>query len=214
MSHHHADQQTLTAGADPEDATAGVVMIHGRGATARSILSLAGEFDADGVAYLAPQAAGRTWYPNSFMADIESNEPQLTSALRRVGETVETLTDAGVPAERVVLVGFSQGACLASEFVARNARRYGGLAALSGGVIGPEGTPRDYDGDLDGTPAFVGCSDSDPHIPLDRVHETTAVLEELGADVTERIYPDMPHTINADEQEFVADMVAAVAETP
>ncbi|MFB6121309.1 MAG: alpha/beta hydrolase [Halobacteriaceae archaeon] len=214
MSHHHADQQTLHAGADPEDAAAGAVLVHGRGASARSILGLTNEFDAEGVAYLAPQAANRTWYPNSFTSSIESNEPQLSSALRRVGETIDTLTEAGIPRERILLVGFSQGACLASEYVARNAERYGGLAALSGGLIGPEGTPRNYDGDLDDTPAFVGCSDSDPHIPLERVHETTEVLEELGADVTERIYPDMPHTVNEDEQEFVAEMVAGVADVP
>jgi predicted esterase len=212
MAGPHAGQSVATAGPAPEDAAAGVVLVHGRGARARGMLQFAAEFGVEDVAYLAPQAANRTWYPQSFMADVESNEPHLTSALATVGGAVETLTGAGIPGDRVALVGFSQGACLASEFVARNARRYGGLAALSGGLVGPEGTPRDYDGDLDGTPVFVGCSDRDPHIPVERVHETAAVFDDLGGDVTERIYEGMGHTINDDEREFVAAMVASLAE--
>ncbi|WP_226012983.1 alpha/beta hydrolase [Halomicrobium salinisoli] len=204
----HAGQPVRTAGADLDDADAAVVAVHGRGARAESVLSLSGEFDVDGVAYLGPQAARNTWYPNRFVAPIEDNEPHLSSALSFVDETVQRAVEAGISRERIVLLGFSQGACLASEYVARNPRRWGGLAAFSGGLIGPPGTEFEYDGDLDGTSAFVGCSDSDPHIPEERVHETTEALEALGADVTERLYPGMGHTINQDETEFVAGMLA------
>jgi len=207
----HADQPTPTAGAPLDEADAAVVMFHGRGATAQSVLSFAGEFDHDGVAYVAPQAARNTWYPQSFMAPMEQNEPWLSAALDRADQAVADVEDAGIPAEKIVLLGFSQGACLASETVARNARRYGGLVALSGGLIGPEGTPRDYEGSLDGTPVFIGCSDQDPHIPLERVHETADVLAELGGDVDERIYEGMGHTVNEDElaavDELIGDLV-------
>lgn len=211
MAGPHQDQPLVTAGADPEDAAAGVVMVHGRGASARSILGMAGEFGVEDVAYVAPQARRGTWYPNSFMAPMDSNEPGLSSGLQAVADSIGTLNDAGIPTERVLLLGFSQGACLSSEYVARNARRYGGLAAFSGGVIGPEGTPRDYEGSLDGTPVFLGCSDRDPHIPLERVHETADVFEDLEGDVTERIYEGMGHTVNEDEIEFVADLLGDLA---
>ncbi|WP_115863581.1 alpha/beta hydrolase [Halorussus litoreus] len=225
----HEGQPVGTAGAELADADAAVLLVHGRGATAESMLEMVGEFATDGVTYLAPQAKGRTWYPNSFLEEIDSNEPSLSSALALVGDTLDRITDAGVPTEKVALVGFSQGACLSSEFVARNAERYGGLAALSGGLIGPEGTPRDYDGDLGGertdgsrsssaqwsdggTPVFLGCSDVDPHIPVERVHETRDVLADLGADVTERIYEGMGHGVNEEELEYVADLVAGLTD--
>ena len=214
MSGSHQDQPRETAGAPLAEATAAVVLVHGRGATARSILGMVDEFDTRGVAYLAPQAARNTWYPNSFLAPTESNEPWLSSALSTLSDLVAEANDAGVSTDCLALVGFSQGACLASEFVARNAARYGGLAALSGGLIGPPETPRDYDGSLDGTPAFVGCSDVDPHIPLERVHETTAVLERLDADVTERIYEGMGHGVNDDELDHVSGMVDALVGRP
>lgn len=216
----HGDQPVATAGATLEDANAVVVLVHGRGATAESILGMAsefehedvtGEFDRDDVAYLAPQARGQTWYPNSFLAPIVSNEPGLSSGLGVLGDLVDRSARNGVPAERILFVGFSQGACLASEFVARNARRYGGLAVLSGGLIGPEGTEFDYEGSLDGTPVFLGCSDSDPHIPVERVHETRDVLADLGGDVEERIYEGMGHGINEDELDFVRGMVDRVS---
>ncbi|QLG27664.1 dienelactone hydrolase family protein [Halorarum halophilum] len=194
----HADQQVVTAGADLADARAAVVMVHGRGATARSILGMASEFGTDHVAYLAPQAANHTWYPHSFLEETEKNQPHLDSALEFLGETVKRAADA-VGHDRVALLGFSQGACLSSEWVARNARRYGGVVAFSGGLVGPEGTPREYEGDLDGTPAFLGCSDVDPHIPLERVHETRDVFEDLGAEVDERIYEGMGHGVNEEE---------------
>ena len=208
----HADQPVRTAGADPEDARAGVVLCHGRGARAASMLDIARQVDVDGVAYLAPQAARGTWYPNSFMAPTESNEPHLTSALATVGRTVERLTDAGVPAERVAVGGFSQGACLATEYAARNATLYGGIVALSGGLIGPDGTDFDYEGSLSGTPAFLGCSDVDPHIPVERVHETAEALAALGGDVSTEIYEGMGHTVNPDELAHVRDLVAGMAD--
>jgi predicted esterase len=182
-----------------DQAQAALILLHGRGATASSILLLAEEIYHPAYAYVAPQAANNTWYPFTFLAPMQQNEPWLSSALARVGEVVASVEAAGIPAERIVLAGFSQGACLASEFLARNARRYGGLIAFSGGLIGPPGTSRAYTGSLDGTPVFLGCSDVDAHIPKERVEETADVLERLGAQVTMRLYPGMGHTINGDE---------------
>lgn len=207
----HADQQPLTMGAPLSEADAAVIALHGRGATARSVLQVVAQLDVDGVAGVAPQASRNTWYPTGFMEPMEQNEPWLSAALSVVGDLVSSVEDESIPAERIVLLGFSQGACLASEFVARNARRYGGLVAFSGGLIGPPGTPRDYDGSLDGTPIFLGCSDSDPHIPADRVHESAEVFESLGADVTKRLYPGMGHTINEDELEEARSIVESAA---
>src|SRR5688572_3649220 len=186
----HQDQPVLAAGKPLAEAKAAMILIHGRGATAESILTLAQEFGHPEFVYVAAQAAGNTWYPNSFLAPIESNEPWLTSALAKVAELVAQIEAAGIPAEKIILGGFSQGACLTSEFTARNARRYGGVAVLSGGVIGPPGTPRNYSGSLEGTPVFLGCSDVDFHIPVERVHETATVLKALGGQVTEQIYPN------------------------
>ncbi|WP_435075159.1 alpha/beta hydrolase [Halorubrum sp. HHNYT27] len=220
----HGDEALVTAGTPLEEATAAVVLVHGRGATARSIVGLGEEVAGDGdVALLAPQAAVNTWYPNSFLAPVADNEPGRSSGLRAVGRAVEAATDAGIPTERIVVAGFSQGACLASEFVARNPTRYGGLAVLSGGLIGDSIDVDDYvshaaaavDGDageaLDDTPAFLGCSDVDPHIPEERVHETSAVLEALGADVDKRIYEGMGHGINEEETAAVAALVASLS---
>ena len=208
----HAGQPIETAGTALEDATVAVVLVHGRGATARSILQFAGQLPTEGVAYLAPQAARNTWYPQSFLAPVEANEPGRSSGLAIVDRAVERAESAGNPIERVVILGFSQGACLASEYVARNPRRYGGLVALSGGLIGESIDRDEYAGDLAGTPAFLGCSDVDPHIPVERVHETAAVLEGLGADVTTRIYEGMGHGVNEDEiawvRAFLQELVA------
>jgi len=207
----HENSPVETTGTPLDEAEGAVVLLHGRGATPRSVLDLAGEIDVDGVAYLAPAATRNTWYPRSFMEPLDANEPYLSSALDLVDDLVGHAADA-VGRERVVVGGFSQGACLGSEYVARNAEttRYGGLVALSGGLIGPEGTPREYDGSLDDTPVFVGCSDVDPHIPLERVEETTATLRELDADVTERIYEGMAHTVNRDEIDHVRSLVRGV----
>ena len=207
----HAGQPVVTAGRPLAEAAGAVVLVHGRGATAESILTLAPEIGRPDLAYLAPQAAGLTWYPYSFLAPFEMNEPGLSSGLSVLAGLVERIEAAGVPAERTLLLGFSQGACLTLEHAARNARRYGGVAGLSGGLIGPPGTPRDYPGSLADTPVFLGCSDRDPHIPEERVHETARVLGALGAEVTERIYPGLGHTVNEDELEHVRAMVAAMA---
>jgi predicted esterase len=180
-------------------ADAAMLLIHGRGASAYDIMELGYLLGGEQFALLAPQAANNTWYPFSFLAPLANNEPYLSSALQTVSDLVTRIEAAGIPASKIILAGFSQGACLASEFAARNARRYGGLLLFSGGLIGPPGTPRDYPGSLEGTPAFIGCSDVDFHIPLDRVHETTEALTKLGAQVNEKIYPGMPHTIIQDE---------------
>ena len=195
----HGNQPVLHRGPQPTDARLTAILVHGRGASAEDILALAQEFAARDVAYLAPQAAGHSWYPYSFLQAIAKNEPGITSGLTKIATIIASLEQQGVAADRVVLLGFSQGACLALEFAARYARRYGGIVGLSGGVIGPPGTPRDYAGTLEGTPAFLGCSDIDPHIPVARVHETAEVLTRLGAAVDERIYPGMGHLVNADE---------------
>jgi len=185
-----------------------MILVHGRGGTAEDILRLAGQLGRDDFCYLAPQAAGRSWYPFRFLAPLEENEPYLSSALRVLDDLFERLTAAGIPTERVFLLGFSQGACLTLEWVARNARRYGGAAGLSGGLIGPPGRDFAYEGSLAGTEVFLGCSDIDPHIALGRVEETASVLAELGASVTKRIYPGMGHTINADEIDHVRAMMS------
>lgn len=207
----HGGQPILVTGAPLAEAEAAVVMVHGRGATAESILALANELPVAGVAFVAPQAATSTWYPYSFLEPIERNEPWLSSALAAVGDVVGQVEAGGVPAERVVLLGFSQGACLASEYVARNARRYGGLVVFSGGLIGPPGTSRDYPGSLDGTPVFIGGSDIDAHIPLARMEESAQALEGLGGVVDLRVYPGMGHTINTDEIAAARAIVAAAA---
>jgi len=204
----HAAQEVLAAGPPPPDARLTVVLVHGRGASAEDILGLAREFKTADVAYLAPQAAGSTWYPYSFLTPTERNEPYLSSALRRLASLVEQLSSQGVSQERIALAGFSQGACLVLEFAARHPRRYAALIGLSGGLIGPPGTPREYSGTFTGTPVFLGCSDVDPHIPLERVHETAEVFRRMEAQVDERIYPRMEHTVNLDEIEAVRRLLS------
>jgi predicted esterase len=188
-----------------------MVMLHGRGARAESILSVGAALDATGFAYLAPQAAGNSWWPLSFLAPIASNEPGISSAMAAVEDVLRQTAAAGIPPERTLLVGFSQGACLATEFAARHARRYGGVAALSGGLIGPDGTPRDYAGSLEGTPVFLGCSDVDAHIPAERVRHSAEVMRRLGGEVTMRLYPGMGHQINEDEIAAVRTMLESAA---
>ena len=212
MTGPHQDQPLVTAGAPLDAAEAALVLVHGRGATAQSIVQMADEFHQHGVTYFAPQAARNTWYPNAFTAPVESNEPGRSSGLQAIDNAVTEANDAGIPTERVMILGFSQGACLASEYVARNPRRYGGLAVLSGGLIGESVDQDDYDGDLDGTPVFLGCSDVDPHIPEERVHESAEIFEQLNGDVTKRLYEGMGHGINQDEIDHVSGMVASLVE--
>ena len=205
----HKAMPVLRAGEPLAKARAAMILLHGRGASAEDIMTVGAELNQPGFAYLAPQAAGNAWYPNPFTAPLESNEPYLSSAI----ETIETLmaqVEETIPAERVILLGFSQGACLTLEFAARHARRYGGVVALSGGLIGPDGTSRDYPGAFDGTPAFLGCSDVDPHIRKDRVAEAGEVFERMGAQVTVGLYPGMGHTVNQDEIDAVREIVEAV----
>lgn len=200
----------LEAGDALATARAAMILVHGRGASAADIMTLGAELMHPGVAYLAPQAAGNVWYPNPFTAPMESNEPYLSSALEVLAALLATV-EKSVPANRVILLGFSQGACLTLEFAARHARRYGGVVGLSGGLIGPDGTPRDYPGSFDGTPAFLGCSDVDPHIRKDRVLEAAEVYRRMGANVTANLYPGLGHTVNADEIEIARGIVAAAA---
>lgn len=195
----HAGQPVLRAGVPLADARLAVIMAHGRGAAADDMIALAGALRVEDVAFLAPQAAGYAWYPYPFMSPIDANEPWLTSALNTIGSLVAEAAGAGLGADRVVLMGFSQGACLSLEFAARHARRYAAVAGLSGGLIGPPGTPREYPGSFDGAPVFLGCSDIDAHIPLARVQESADVFRRMGAAVDERIYRGMGHTVNPDE---------------
>jgi predicted esterase len=195
----HANLPALRAGPAPEQARGTIVMIHGRGAPAESILALYPDLAVEGLAALAPQAAGHTWYPYSFLSPIPQNQPYLDSALRAVDAIISDLLRRGVPSDKIALLGFSQGACLTTEYVARHPRRYGAVMALTGGLIGPPGTPRDYTGSLGGTPVFLGTSDPDPHIPFERVLETEAVLTRMGAKVEVRRYEGMGHTINDEE---------------
>jgi predicted esterase len=207
----HHDAQIYTAGKPLGQAQHAMIMLHGRGSTAENILSLASEFQRPNWTYLAPQAANNTWYPYPFLAPINNNEPYLSSALQLVQTLLLRLAELGILPLNTVILGFSQGACLATEFAARSAQRYGGIVGLSGGVIGPPGTPRDYPGEFVGTPVFLGCSDIDAHIPLERVRETTAVFQAMGADVVERIYPGMGHTINHDELAQITGLLDRVA---
>ena len=205
----HADQSVVSEGPAPTAARLTMVLVHGRGAAAANILTVARELQLDDVAFVAPQAANNTWYPNSFLAPIAQNEPGISSAFGVLSRLVESLGEQGVDPSRIAFLGFSQGACLSLEYVARHARRYAGMFALSGGLIGPPGTLRDYTGSFDGTPVFLGCSDVDPHIPLERVHESADVFRRLGAAVDERIYAGMGHIVNADEIAAIRQVLTA-----
>jgi predicted esterase len=207
-------QPVLTAGPVPEKAMATLILIHGRGGSAHDILSLYDELRIDGLAAVAPQAAGNSWYPQSFLAPLEANQPFLDSALNNVESIVNDLISRGVSAERIALLGFSQGACLASEYVARHPRRYGAVMALTGGLIGPPGTARNYPGTFDGAPVFLGSSDPDPHVPFARVRETETVLTHMGAKVELRRYPGMPHTISGDELNACRALLRALVSRP
>lgn len=207
----HQGQPVLAAGRELDEAKGVMVMIHGRGATADGILTLADELSAEGFAYRAPQATASNWYPFRFIEPIEKNEPYLSSALQAVDDLMARLGENGFPPEKVILLGFSQGACLALEYAARNPRRYGGVIGLSGGVIGPMGMQFNYEGAMEGTPVLLGCSDTDAHIPVQRVHETAAAFDGLGANVDKRIYPGMGHTVNQDEITAIDAMMNALA---
>ncbi|MCU0427312.1 MAG: dienelactone hydrolase family protein [Candidatus Kapabacteria bacterium] len=211
--HRHSADALQSKGAALAEANAVIFFLHGRGGTSEDILTLRQFFTptqpAYNLAYLAPQATDHTWYPYSFMAPMESNEPGLSSALDVIKTLSESALQHGIPSEKQYFVGFSQGACLMLEYAARNAKRYGGIYAFSGGVIGPEGTPRDYAGNFAGTPVFMGCSDRDPHIPKARFLETVELFSEMGAAVAAQLYPNMPHTIIQDEITQAQELFAA-----
>jgi predicted esterase len=208
----HQGQPVRTMGVPLERARAAMIMVHGRGATAESILTLARALDIEGFAFLAPQASGNTWYPFSFLSPVERNEPGISSGLQAIDDLVVTVGEAGIPAERTMLLGFSQGACLTLEYAARHARHYGGIAGLSGGLIGPDGIARDYPGTFDNAPVYLGCSDVDGHIPVTRLRETDEVLSRMGANVRLQLFPGMGHLVDEEEIEAVrALMREAVA---
>jgi predicted esterase len=219
-----AIESTIITGAPLSQARAAMILLHGRGADAASILQLTSWLDTDGFALLAPratapqatapqatapqatapqatapQAPGRAWYPERFLAPLERNEPWLTLALDKVQAEFDRLSKAGIPPSQTILLGFSQGACLALEYAARHARRYGAVVGLSGGLIGPDDLLRSDKGSLAGTPVFLGCSDVDFHIPRHRVEHAALHLASLGAEVDLQLYPGMDHTVNEDE---------------
>lgn len=205
----HDPNAYITAGKPLEEAGKVMIMIHGRGSSARDILSLSQYIDADDFAFVAPEATGNTWYPYSFLRPTDENEPYLSSALAVLsGLRARLQSDHNVNPSQLYWLGFSQGACLLSEYIAQNAMRYGGVFTLSGGLIGPDGTARNYGGDFDGTPVFLGCSDRDSHVPKERVLETERVLRGMNAAVTTRLYPNFPHTINEDELKIVNLLIA------
>lgn len=195
----HQQQEIITAGTEPENAKLAMILIHGRGATPQSMLPLAREFDRDDIHFRALQAKRHTWYPRSFLAPREMNQPGISSGLQAIHDQINELNEAGISTDTIVLLGFSQGACLATEFAARHPQRYGGVIGLSGGLIGETVDSANYSGSLQQTPVFLGCSDRDPHIPQERVDLTKNVFQQLEADVTKKIYEGMGHTVNQDE---------------
>lgn len=211
MTQLHQGQPVLATGVPLTEARLAMIMLHGRGATAESILSLAQEFTVKDTAYLAPRAVNNTWYPYRFLSPIERNEPWLSSALQVIDDLIAQINAAGLSTAFIRLLGFSQGACLALDYAARHAQRFGGVFGLSGGLIGSEIEPQRYAGSFAGTPIFLGCSDIDPHIPLDRVQASAQLLTALGGDVTTRIYAGMDHIINQDEIDFVGRQLLGAA---
>ena len=206
----HAGQPVEIIGRPLGEGRAAMVMIHGRDAKPANILDLAARLDHPDFTYVAPAAANGTWYPYSFMAEKDKNEPGLSSGIAVIEGVVDDVVKSGVSKDRIIVLGFSQGACLAAEYAVRHADRFAGVIAFSGGLIGPPGTTWPYGGSFDGTPVFLGCSDVDSHVPLERIDESTAVFERMGAAVTRRIYPGMGHLVNEDEIEFTQDLMQAL----
>ncbi|MDO8551046.1 MAG: dienelactone hydrolase family protein [Ignavibacteria bacterium] len=205
--HPHENEEILFEGVDINSAKSVMILIHGRGATAESILTLIKEFTVSNYIYAAPQANGNTWYPYSFLSPIETNEPGLSSGLKVIDKLINKLNDAGISNNEIILLGFSQGACPTLEYAARNAKYYKGVIGLSGGLIGDKIDKRRYSGSFENCPVFLGCSNIDPHVPEERVKQTAEVMEGLGASVTKRIYKNMGHTINEDEINFIRNLL-------
>ena len=206
----HANLTVTEVGTPLAEARAAAILLHGRGGSAGDILGLAAELDRPGMAWLAPQAAGHSWYPRSFLAPLDSNQPHLGSALAAVGRLVDRVAAEGPGVERLALIGFSQGACLALETAARRGQRLGAVAGLTGGLIGPPGTAWRHDGSLDGTPVLLASGDPDPHVPWSRVEQSATAFADWGAEVDLRRYPGLPHTINNDELERLDELLAAL----
>ncbi len=204
----HRGAPVSRLGAPIEKAIGAVIMLHGRGASADDILNLAQAMYHPELAYLAPTAAGNSWYPYSFLAPRVQNEPFLSSALKKVEAIVASAIQAGLPTDRIVICGFSQGACLSTEYVATHPARYAGLIAFTGGLIGPLEMQLNYSGDLHETPAFVGSSDPDPHVPWSRVEQSADVLTAMNAKVNLRRYPGMAHTVSAEEVRLAKEILA------
>ncbi|PAU94883.1 phospholipase [Aliifodinibius salipaludis] len=203
----HQNQPLVTDGAKIDNAEMSMIFIHGRGASAQSMMMFADEFEGDHIHYRAIQAKRHTWYPRSFMAPKEMNQPGINSGLQAIYDQISELNEGGIPTEKIILLGFSQGACLTTEFAARHPQRFGGIVGFSGGLIGEEVDPENYQGSLEQTPVFLGCSDRDPHIPQERVDLTEEVFEKLGANVTKKIYVGMAHTVNKDEIEYAQHII-------
>ncbi|MDE3183554.1 MAG: dienelactone hydrolase family protein [Bacteroidota bacterium] len=197
----------INAGIPLKEAEKVLIMIHGRGGSAEDILSLGKYLNVKDYALLAPQARDHSWYPYSFIAPVSQNEPWLSSALDLIKETLDEITAEGISAENVCLLGFSQGACLTLEFAARNAQKFDGVVAFTGGLIGDKIHTENYKGNFEGTPIFIGSSNPDPHVPVQRVRETTGILKSMHADVTEKIYNGMGHTISEDEIAMANELI-------
>jgi phospholipase/carboxylesterase len=210
VSDPHGQQRVLQRGAALSSAAAAVILAHGRGASAEDILDLGEALDCPGATYFAPQAADNTWYPYSFLSPIQQNQPWLDSALRLLERIVTGIEAASLSRQQIVFVGFSQGACLASEFVARQGAPFGGLVALTGGLIGPPGTRFSYSGSLEGMPCFFGAGDPDLHVPWARVEESASVFSAMGASVTLRRYGGLPHAVNNDELQHAHTLLSRV----
>lgn len=203
----HVGQPIETTGRPLGEGRAVMIMIHGRQAAPVNILQLVDSLSQPEFTYIAPAAADNTWYPYSFMADKEQNEPGISSGVAVIDGVVSDVVNKGIPKDHIVLLGFSQGACLTAEYAVEHADRFGGVILYSGSVIGPPGTTWAYGGSFDGTPIFMGCSDVDSHVPLERIEEGAAVFERMGAIVTKRIYPGMGHQINDDEIAFTQGLM-------
>ncbi len=203
----HQNQPVVTGGLGIDNAKMAMILIHGRGASAESMLMFADEFEAGDIHYRAIQAKGHTWYPRSFMAPKEMNQPGIKSGLQAIYDQISELNEANIPAKKIILLGFSQGACLTTEFAARHPQQYAGIVGLSGGLIGDKIDPQNYKGSMEQTPVFLGCSDRDPHIPQERVDLTEEVLQKIGANVTKKIYVGMGHTVNRDEIQHIQNMI-------
>lgn len=208
----HQNQKVTTGGADLDKADIAMILIHGRGASAQSMLMFADEFSGGNIHYRALQASRHTWYPRSFMAPKEINEPGISSGLQAIQDQIGKVEKSGLPTENIILLGFSQGACLATEYAARHPRRFGAVVGFSGGLIGEHINPKSYSGTMEQTPVFLGCSDRDPHIPKERVDETEEVFQQLNADVTKRIYEGMGHTVNKDEVQYVNTLISQIVQ--